>query len=48
MPRGKTRTSIRASALTLVGAPTKSMSLSSKITKRMPEIIPEVSSEKTN
>ena len=37
IPRGKTRTSIRASALTLVGAPTKSMSLSSKIAKRMPE-----------
>ena len=36
IPRGKTRTSIRASALTLVGAPTKSMSLSSKIAKRMP------------
>ena len=37
IPRGKTRTSIRASALTLVGAPTKSMSLSSKIAKRRPE-----------
>ena len=37
IPRGKTRTSIRASALMLAGAPTKSMSLSSKIAKRMPE-----------
>ena len=37
IPRGKTRTSIRAGALTLAGAPTKSMSLSSKIAKRMPE-----------
>ena len=33
IPRGKTRTSIRASALTSAGAPTKSMSLSSKIAK---------------
>ena len=37
IPRSKTRTSIRASALTLVGAPTKSMSVSSEIAKRMPE-----------
>ena len=37
IPRGKTRTSIRASALTLAGAPTKSMSPSSKIAKRTAE-----------
>ena len=37
VPRAKTPTSIRASALTFAGAPTKLMSLSSKIAKRMPE-----------
>ena len=46
IPRGKTRTSIRGSALMLASTPTKSMSQSSKIAKRTAEIIPKGSSEK--